>query len=87
MSWQDAVDHAVATVGDGIVMTSLVLAGGFACLATSSFLPTAQFGALVTAAVLLSLFLDIIINPIVLGLVGPPAEPVALPVAGGEEAL
>ena len=87
MSWQDAVDHAVATVGDGIVTTSLVLAGGFACLATSSFLPTAQFGALVTAAVLLSLFLDIIVNPIVLGLVGPPAEPVVLPVAGGEEAL
>ena len=38
-------------------------------------------------AVLLSLFLDIIINPIILGLVGPPADPIALPVAGGEEAL
>jgi predicted RND superfamily exporter protein len=87
MAWPDAVDQAVATVGDGIVMTSLVLAGSFACLATSSFLPTAQFGALVTAAVLLSLFLDIIINPIVLKLVGPPADSLALSVAQREEAL
>jgi predicted RND superfamily exporter protein len=87
LSWPDAVDQAVARVGDGIITTSLVLAGGFACLATSSFLPTAQFGALVTAAVLLSLFLDIIINPIVLKLVGPPADSIALPVASREEAL
>jgi predicted RND superfamily exporter protein len=69
MTEVEAVDHAVLTVGDGIIMTSVILAGGFACLATSSFLPTAHFGALVTVSIVVALFMDILVNPIVLRLV------------------
>jgi predicted RND superfamily exporter protein len=70
-AWAEAVDQAVATVGDGIIMTSVILAGGFSCLATSSFLPTSNFGGLVSFSIVVALFMDILINPIVLRLVGP----------------
>src|SRR3954470_2288858 len=70
MTERQAVDHAVITVGDGIIMTSAILAGGFVCLATSSFLPTAQFGSLVTLSIGVALFMDIMVNPIVLSMVG-----------------
>ena len=66
----DAVNHAVLTVGDGIIGTSVILAGGFSCLATSSFLPTAHFGGLVTLSIVVALFMDILVNPILLQLVG-----------------
>ena len=74
MSWSDAVDNAVITVGDGIIMTSIILAGGFFSLATSSFLPTADFGGLVTISIILAVFMDIIVNPIVLKIVGKRME-------------
>jgi predicted RND superfamily exporter protein len=78
MSEVDAVDHAVVTVGDGIIMTSVIVAGGFSCLATSSFLPTAHFGALVTLSIVVALFMDILVNPIVLRLVGARLAPASV---------
>jgi uncharacterized protein len=75
MAWDRAVDYAVLTVGDGIIMTSAILAGGFCCLAASTFLPTANFGSLVSASIVVSLFMDIMVNPIVLKLVGAKASP------------
>jgi hypothetical protein len=66
LGWEDAVKDALLNVGDGIIMTSLILAGGFLCLSVSDFLPTAHFGALVTASILVALYLDIMIDPIVL---------------------
>lgn len=74
MSWSEAVDNAVITVGDGIIMTSIILTGGFFSLATSSFLPTADFGGLVTISIILAVFMDIIVNPIVLKIVGKSIE-------------
>jgi predicted RND superfamily exporter protein len=68
LAWKEAVDRAVVVVGDGIMMTSLILAGGFFCLATSHFTPTADFGSLVSISIVISLFMDIVINPIVLRL-------------------
>jgi predicted RND superfamily exporter protein len=70
MTEADAVNHAVLTVGDGIIGTSVILAGGFICLASSSFLPTSQFGGLVTLSIVVALFMDILVNPILLQLVG-----------------
>jgi predicted RND superfamily exporter protein len=78
----EAVDHAMLVVGDGIIVASVIVAGGFICLATSRFLPTAQFGALVTLSILVALFLDIIVNPIVLKLVGQWHAP-----AAGQDAI
>ncbi|HTA16419.1 MAG TPA: MMPL family transporter, partial [bacterium] len=73
MAWDAAVDYAILTVGDGMIMGSLILAGGFLCLASSGFLPTAHFGGLVTLSVLIALYLDMIVDPIVLKLAKPPA--------------
>jgi len=70
-SWADSVDYAVVTVGDGIIMTSLILAGGFFCMSVSNFLPTAQLGIFITFSILVSLFLDLIINPIVFRFINP----------------
>jgi hypothetical protein len=69
MTELEAINHAVLTVGDGIIMTSLILAGGFTCLVSSSFVPTSNFGGLVSVSIAVALFMDIMVNPIVLRLV------------------
>jgi predicted RND superfamily exporter protein len=68
LTWPEAVDQAVVIVGDGIMMTSIILAGGFFCLATSRFAPTANFGSLVSTSIIIALFMDIMVNPIILKL-------------------
>jgi len=62
----EAVNNAMAIIGDGIIMTSLIVAGGFLCMATSDFLPTAYFGKMVAMSMIISLFFDIIMSPIIL---------------------
>lgn len=69
-SWNDAVRSAVLDVGDGILVTSVLLAGGFFCMASSSFLPTAHFGIFTTFTVVTAVFLDIVIDPIVVTALG-----------------
>lgn len=63
-----AVKNAIGHVGKSIINTTVIIAGGFACLATSSFLPSAQFGAFVTLAIIIALVLDIYIAPILINL-------------------
>jgi uncharacterized protein len=70
LSWDDAVTQALMVVGDGIIITGLILTGGFISLASSTFLPTAHFGALVSVSIFAALFFDIILSPIILRLVG-----------------
>ncbi|MDH5524649.1 MAG: MMPL family transporter [Desulfobulbaceae bacterium] len=66
LTWHNAVDQAVASVGNSIVTTSVILIGGFLCMATSDFLPSAHFGFFVALSILIALFLDLIILPITL---------------------
>jgi hypothetical protein len=61
-----AVDKAVIHVGKSIVNTTLIVAGGFACLATSSFLPSSQFGIFVTLAITVALLLDLYLAPMLI---------------------
>ncbi len=70
-SWHEAIQAAVLGVGDGIIMTTAILAGGFLCMTVSSFLPTAHFGIFTCFTILTGAFLDIVINPIVLSLCSP----------------
>jgi predicted RND superfamily exporter protein len=89
MSWDQAVDAAVLSVGDGTIVTSFIVAGGFLCLTTSQFAPTANFGALVCLSMLVALFMDIVINPIVLKLTmgrlpGRSSEPLVIQQTGSE---
>ena len=61
-----AIEKAVVHVGKSIVNTTMIIAGGFACLATSSFLPSAQFGIFVTLAITIGLLLDLYLAPLLL---------------------
>jgi predicted RND superfamily exporter protein len=72
-SWQEAIENAVRGVGDGILITSMILAGGFLCMTVSSFMPTAHFGIFTCFTILTGAFLDIVIDPILLGLFAPRA--------------
>jgi len=53
------------------------------CMATSNFLPTAQFGVFVTLSVLIALFLDILIDPLLLKMLMP-SRPAAVAVEANE---
>lgn len=56
-------EHAIATaiddVGRSILHTTLIIVGGFACMMTSDFSPSAEFGTFVSLAVVLALVLDL----------------------------
>jgi uncharacterized protein len=68
LEWDDAIRNALITVGDGIIMTSVILAGGFCCMAISSFQPTAQFGIFTTFTIVSAVYLDLFIDPLLLSL-------------------
>src|SRR5204863_5275904 len=65
--WLAAIEAAVLGVGDGILITTGILAGGFLCMTVSSFRPTADFGIFTCFTILTGAFLDIVIDPILLG--------------------
>jgi predicted RND superfamily exporter protein len=69
--WLAAIEAAVLGVGDGILITTGILAGGFLCMTVSSFRPTADFGIFTCFTILTGAFLDIVIDPILLGLLAP----------------
>jgi predicted RND superfamily exporter protein len=70
-SWPEAIEAAVRGVGDGILITTGILAGGFLCMTVSGFMPTAHFGIFTCFTVLTGAFLDLFINPILLSLLAP----------------
>jgi predicted RND superfamily exporter protein len=72
LSWNAALDDAHRRVGHSIVSTTVVLVGGFLAMATSSFLPTAHFGVFLSLSLVLGLFLDMFILPIMLKALGKP---------------
>jgi predicted RND superfamily exporter protein len=59
----EALPAAVAAVGRALVLSTLVLAAGLACLALSAFLPTAHFGLFAGAATLVALPGDLVVFP------------------------
>jgi hypothetical protein len=60
---QRALEHAMHSAGRPTLLTSAILAGGFAALALSDFQPTAHFGALVALTVVSAVFADLIVLP------------------------
>jgi hypothetical protein len=60
---QRALEHAMHAAGRPTLLTSAILAGGFAALAFSDFQPTAHFGALVALTVVSAVFADLIVLP------------------------
>lgn len=71
VSLENAIHQTMETVGSSILMTSVVLIGGFSCMATSEFLPSAHFGIFTCLAIAMALILDVFIVPALLLLFNP----------------
>jgi hypothetical protein len=66
MSVAESIEDTCKITGHSIITTSLILAGSFITLASSSFLPIAHFGIFIALSVSLALYLDILILPMLL---------------------
>jgi len=73
---KNAIATAVNEVGRSIVYTTIIIVGGFACMITSDFSPSAEFGAFVSLAVVLALLLDLWLLPQLLRLAMGKQRPV-----------
>ena len=71
---EDAINQTMKTVGSSILMTSVILIGGFSCMATSEFLPSAHFGIFISLAIAIAFLLDVIIVPALLLILKPSAS-------------
>lgn len=65
LDWSEAVDRAVTTVGESVIMTSIILIAGFISMATSIFLPTSQLGIFISVSIAIALYLDLFILPVI----------------------
>ena len=65
-SAEQAIRYAFSTVGVAMVMTTLILAIGFAILIASPFSPTWGMGALLSLTIVLALVLDLLLLPVLL---------------------
>jgi len=66
LSPPDAIRYAFETVGEAIVITTFMLAGGFAILATSTFLVNSQMGLLTAIIIVAALIVDFLLLPAIL---------------------
>ena len=67
----DAIAHTVTQVGRPIIMTSLILAGGFSTLGLGSFSPNVAFGLVSAVVIVLALVADLVLLPAALRVVRP----------------
>ncbi len=66
LSTEAAIVYSFRTVGTALVVTSLVLAAGFAVLTTSSFYPTESMSMVTVMAIVCALIADFLLLPAVL---------------------
>tara|TARA_R110002072_G_scaffold56097_3_gene145505 strand:- start:66 stop:2837 length:2772 start_codon:yes stop_codon:yes gene_type:complete len=64
--YQSAVNQAVKEVATPLIVSSLALSFGFGILLFSNFTVVAQFGALAAATMLISIFANLLITPIIM---------------------
>lgn len=71
----DAIRYAFTTVGEAIVITTVILGTGFSVLAFSTFMINAQMGLLTALAIVVALVVDFVLLPALL-MVGYKKEPI-----------
>jgi len=71
LNLRDAIRTSILGTGKAIILTSLVLLGGFGALMTSRFEGTANLGALVSLTVFLALLADLLLLPALLHVMKP----------------
>ena len=74
---EDAIRYAFHEAGSAMIVTTAILASGFAILATSSFLPNATMSLLTTIAIVLALPVDLLLLPLLVLLIDRDKTPVA----------
>jgi predicted RND superfamily exporter protein len=70
-TWRDAINATLQELGSSMLVSGAIIIGSFSCLITSNFTPTREFGVLLSANVLLSLFLDFAALPALMYWVRP----------------
>lgn len=71
LNLRDAIRMSILGTGKAVILTSLVLLGGFGALMTSRFEGTANLGALVSLTVVLALLADLLLLPALLHVMKP----------------
>lgn len=66
LSPQKAMEKTLKVTGKSILMTSIILIGSFLTMTTSNFLPTSNFGIIISLCIAIALFIDLMILPIVI---------------------
>jgi len=66
LSSKDAFSQSAVALGNSSVFSSIIMAVGFSLLMLSLFNPTFQLGLLSTFAIIVALFADLIILPLLL---------------------
>lgn len=84
LSPEEAIEYAFKTVGEAILITTLILAGGFAILAYSTFMINAQMGMLTALAIVMALIVDFLLLPALLVLVARKHQPKTVVTTRGE---
>jgi len=62
----ETIKKAISTTGRSIIMTSVILIGAFLTMTTSNFLPTSNFGLLISICIAVALFIDVMVLPDIL---------------------
>ena len=70
-----AIEWAIGSSGQPILVTSFLLACGFLVLLLGRYLPTQQIGSVIAIVVTVALFADLVLLPAVLRLLGRRALP------------
>lgn len=71
LDWRASIQATLSEIGSSVLVASIILIGSFSCLMTSNFTPTREFGMLLSINVLLSLFLDFAVLPVLIYAVRP----------------
>src|SRR5690606_3726431 len=68
---REAIRRTILGTGKAVVLTSVILFGGFVVLATSAFQSTMYMGLLISATVVLALVADLLLLPALLHVLKP----------------
>lgn len=63
LSTENAIRYAFQTVGNALIVTSMVLVGGFAVMQWSHFIPSTAMGALLAITIFVALLIDFLFLP------------------------
>jgi predicted RND superfamily exporter protein len=76
MAPHEAIIRAMQTSGRSIITTSIILVGTFSIMTTSNFLPTYNFGLMISICITVALFVDMMVLPNVINVFFKAGRPV-----------